>query len=82
MKKSVEKFTTIYSSWNYGYKWWLTTYSVNGIENWSYSARGWGGQKIIVFPSLNMIVVFTGGNYTQYEPVDEIVQEYILPAVL
>ena len=47
----------------------------------SYLADGWGGQRIIVFPSLDLVVVFTGGNYATHEPVHEMVCEYILPAV-
>ena len=35
-----------------------------------------------MFPSLDMVAVFTGGNYVGYEPVDDIVTRYILPAVL
>lgn len=66
----------------YGYLWWLKTYDVNSQAVDSYRADGWGGQKIIVFPSLDMVVIFTGGNYVGHEPVDEIVTRYILPAVL
>jgi hypothetical protein len=47
----------------------------------SYLADGWGGQRIIVFPSLDLVVVFTGGNYATPEPVHEMVCEYILPAI-
>jgi hypothetical protein len=36
---------------------------------------------ILVFPSMDMVVVFTGGNYVQEDPVEEIVTRYILPAV-
>jgi CubicO group peptidase (beta-lactamase class C family) len=66
----------------YGYLWWLKTYDVNSQTVDSFYADGWGGQNIIVFPSLDMVVVFTGGNYVGPEPVDEIVTRHILPAVL
>jgi CubicO group peptidase (beta-lactamase class C family) len=66
----------------YGYQWWLKTYRLGSISVDSFYATGWGGQKVIVFPSLDMVVVFTGGNYAGREPVDEvIVVRYILPAV-
>lgn len=42
---------------------------------------GWGGQRITVFPELDMVVVLTGGNYATHAPVNEIVTNYILPAV-
>jgi CubicO group peptidase (beta-lactamase class C family) len=69
------------SQWGYGFKWWLRTYHANSREYASFAARGWGGQYIIVFPSLEMVVVFTGGNYSTPEPADEILTRFILPAV-
>ncbi len=40
---------------NYGYQWW--------ISNDFYSARGWGGQMIIVYPSRDLVIVTTAGNF-------------------
>ena len=70
-------------SWadGYGYQWWLKTYRSGSTSVDSFYAAGWGGQRIIVFPSLDMVLVFTGGNYVGQEPVDEIIVRYILPAV-
>jgi CubicO group peptidase (beta-lactamase class C family) len=65
----------------YGYQWFLKTYHSNATPVNAYFRSGWGGQKITVFPSLDMVVVFTGGNYAEPDPVDEIVTRYILPAV-
>ena len=39
----------------YGYQWWTDT---SGF----YGARGRGGQRIIVVPETNMVIVFTGGD--------------------
>ncbi len=55
---------------------------MNGQSVPSFYADGWGGQNIIVFPSLELVAVFTGGNYVGHEPVDDIVTRYVLPAVL
>jgi CubicO group peptidase (beta-lactamase class C family) len=66
----------------YGYQWWLRTYHAAPTAIESYFASGWGGQRIAVFPSLNMVVVFTGGNYVGDEPVDLILGRHILPAVI
>jgi CubicO group peptidase (beta-lactamase class C family) len=70
-------------SWasGYGYQWWLKTYRSNSTSVDSFYASGWGGQRISVFPSLDMVVVFTGGNYVEEEPVDDIITRFILPAV-
>ncbi|MFC2082393.1 serine hydrolase domain-containing protein [Bacteroidota bacterium] len=65
----------------YGYLWWLRNFQVNGVTHESFKAMGWGGQEIFVFKELEMVIVFTGANYTTGVPCDFIVEEYILPAV-
>jgi len=71
-------------SWveGYGYLWWLKTYSNAGQDIDAYRTDGWGGQEIIVFSDLDMIVVFTGANYVIDPPCDTIVNHFILPAVM
>jgi len=65
----------------YGYQWWLKTFHI-GLNNYeSYFAQGWGGQFIFVFFELNMVVVFTGGNYFDLLPNLDILDHYILRAV-
>jgi CubicO group peptidase (beta-lactamase class C family) len=51
---------------DYGYGWWLST-----DEPISYSALGRGGQRIIVVPGWNLIIVTTGGgfNFDEIEPL-------------
>jgi hypothetical protein len=66
---------------DYGYLWWGDGYRDGQRAYRSYSARGWGGQRITVFPELDMVVVLTGGNYETWEPVDAIIEQHILPAV-
>ena len=44
-------------------------------------AGGWGGQNIMVFPDLNTVVVFTGGNYTSKTTKFKILKEYVIPAI-
>jgi CubicO group peptidase (beta-lactamase class C family) len=73
---------------NYGYQWWNRTYfRKNGNPLVEFDAVGDGGQWVFVFPELDLVVAFTGGNYTwekdrdlMFQPVT-IVQKYILPAV-
>jgi CubicO group peptidase (beta-lactamase class C family) len=81
----IEASTKEYAStpWEdgYGYQWWRKTYRSENVSVDAFYANGWGGQRITVFPSLDMVVVFTGGNYVGQEPVDEIITRYILPAV-
>jgi CubicO group peptidase (beta-lactamase class C family) len=75
-----ERFQTSWGN-GYGYQWWLKTYRVDSPSVDSFFASGWGGQEIIVFPSLELVVVFTGGNYVEQSPIDDIVTRHILPAV-
>jgi CubicO group peptidase (beta-lactamase class C family) len=81
VEESVKEHVSLSDTEGYGYQWWLMTYRYGGNSVDSFHASGWGGQRIIVFPSLDMVVVFTGGNYVGASPVDEIVTRYILPAV-
>ena len=85
--RSTRQHFTFDQAWNadgYGYQWWIFDYYVASINQYvhSYSARGWGGQDIIVLPQLNTVVVLTGGNYTVYPPDHDIVRQHILPAIL
>ncbi|GAH98219.1 unnamed protein product, partial [marine sediment metagenome] len=38
-------------------------------------------QNIMVFPELNTVVVFTGGNYTSKTTIFKILKKYIIPAI-
>jgi CubicO group peptidase (beta-lactamase class C family) len=66
----------------YGYLWWLRSYGAGSAATPAFCARGWGGQNIIVLPVLDTVVVFTGGNYRAPEPVDTIMEQHIIPAIV
>lgn len=68
-------------AYGYGYLWWLRRYFTGSSTYYSFNAEGWGGQQIIVIPSEEMVVVFTGANYVSNSPNDEIMAGYILPAI-
>jgi len=65
----------------YGYQWWLGSFQVDGRDAPSYSARGRGGQFIMVLPDQQMVVVFTSppDNPLMFQPLD-IIERDILPA--
>jgi CubicO group peptidase (beta-lactamase class C family) len=69
------------SGGGYGYQWWLRSYDYGSESAPCFFAAGWGGQRIHVFPALDMVVVFTGGNYISEDPAGEIIASFILPAV-
>jgi CubicO group peptidase (beta-lactamase class C family) len=67
----------------YGYQWWLGAFHVCGKDVGSFSARGRGGQFIIVFPTLQIVAVFTSWNDNELmgQPID-MLQRFILPAAM
>src|SRR6185503_5093032 len=67
----------------FGYLWRHKYFDVNGKRYNSYLATGNGGQKINIWPELNMITVFTGGNYNAWlygktTPPNEMIPHFIL----
>lgn len=67
---------------DYGYTWWLYKFQIGNNLIDSYATVGWGGQYIFVLPSLNALVVFTNGNFYQQDYSFDMLQNYILPALL
>ena len=70
----------------FGYLWRHKNFDVDGKNYQSYLATGNGGQKINIWPELNMITVFTGGNYNAYlfgrtTPPNEMIPNFILKAL-
>ncbi len=72
---------------DYGYLWKSKYFVVDGKTYSSYMATGNGGQKINIWPELDMITVFTGGSYNSYQlygkssPPNEMIPNYILKAI-
>lgn len=65
----------------YAYTWWTREYSISGKRINGFRANGWGGQKIMVFPELDIVIVFNGGNYTSNNHNLKILEKYIFPAI-
>ncbi|MCZ4410669.1 serine hydrolase [Cryomorphaceae bacterium 1068] len=82
-KEWLDKTFTTYKG-DYGYFWQHKYYLRDGKEYNSFLATGNGGQKIQIWPQLDMITIFTGGNYNSYAiygkstPPNEMVPKYIL----
>lgn len=62
----------------YGFTWWTKQYADFGPM---FCALGWGGQKIMIFPELDAVVVFTGANYNSKVKQNKILGKYVLPAI-
>ncbi len=68
----------------YGFQWWLDTFNFRqqGAEAWV--TAGYGGQYTFCFPDLNLVVAFTGRNYTNPNGVTrlyEMVQDFVIASV-
>lgn len=71
-------------NYNYGYLWWLGEINVHQV----FLALGHGGQFILIFPDLNLVVVATADWKLDWDTADQhersilsIVANYIVPAV-
>ncbi|MCG8698435.1 MAG: beta-lactamase family protein [Bacteroidales bacterium] len=65
----------------YSYTWWTSELKHNGNIVKMYRAGGWGGQSIMVFHDLNMVIVFTGGNYASRSKLYRLIKNYVLPSI-
>src|SRR6185503_13611425 len=68
----------------YGYLWWNEDYPYKDRMVRQFSARGAGGQTVVVVPELDLVVVTMAGNYvsrTQITYTGTLVPRFVLPAV-
>ncbi|HYL75783.1 MAG TPA: serine hydrolase [Bryobacteraceae bacterium] len=66
----------------YGYLWWITSFQSGGKAYPSYFMTGNGGNKVVVIPQQEMIVVITSTNYNtrgMHQQTERLLTEYILP---
>jgi CubicO group peptidase (beta-lactamase class C family) len=50
---------------SYGYHWYIYDNMVAGQRQYWYGGIGWGGQKLYVFPGLDLVVAMNCGNYSK-----------------
>ncbi|WP_135555654.1 serine hydrolase domain-containing protein [Paenibacillus cymbidii] len=84
-KQYVGEDRTDGSKRGYGYLWWLRNEKdgVNAADSSKYdmfSAVGSGGQRIVVVPKYDMVIVFTANNTDSFF-ADKYIDQYILPSV-
>ena len=84
VEETIEKHQTWRSGY-YGYLWWIGSLDYKNRTIDTFYAAGNGGQFIFIIPEVNMVAVFTGGNYNNMEktiqPV-KMLEKYILPSIL
>ena len=69
----------------FAYHWWIQSYEVNDMTTQAIVGRGYGGQYLGIFPTLNTVVVMNNGEWgnprERVFDYDVIVEKWILPAL-
>ena len=68
----------------YGYLWWLKAFNSGDKSYPAFFMSGNGGNKVAVFPALDLCVVITSTNYNthgMHEQTEKMLTDYIIPAV-
>lgn len=85
IKKSFTNyFTNDQDFEGYGYLFWRKVYKVGDRSFEAYQSSGNGGNKIIIFTEIPVVIVVTAKAYNKpyaHIQTDKIVQEYLLPAI-
>jgi len=79
VKQSVAPFIDAEEGFKYGYKWWLLPRTDK--KGFIWMARGFGGQRLMVFPEEELLAVFTGWDILKDPSRDRELVNRILPAV-
>ena len=78
VKASVTPYITAEEGFKYGYKWWLLPQG----SGYVWMARGFGGQRLMVFPEKDLILTFTGWEILKDPAGDRELVDRVLPAVI
>jgi len=85
VKRSVMPHARIDDKTEYGYLWWLRSFSANG-KTWPvWFMSGNGGNKVVVVPDLGLVAVLSSVNYNtkgMHVVTDRLLQDHVLAAVV
>jgi CubicO group peptidase (beta-lactamase class C family) len=84
VKASTTPKAQIDETTEYGYLWWLKSFPSGSRSHAAYFMTGNGGNKVFVFPALDMVVVITATNYntrSMHEWSEKILTDYVLAGV-
>ncbi|MEP6994687.1 MAG: serine hydrolase [Acidobacteriota bacterium] len=83
VRESVRPHARVDEDTEYGYLWWLKAFRVGDQTHSGWLMQGTGGNKVAVFPALDLVTVITTTNYRERNAhvlTDRILTEYVLPA--
>lgn len=84
VEQSIRPHAQVDDETEYGYLWWLRRFACRDERVFAYMMQGNGGNKVAVFPTLDLAVVITSTNYNtrgMHEQTDRILTDYVLAAV-
>jgi CubicO group peptidase (beta-lactamase class C family) len=84
VKTSTMPHVRIDEETEYGYLWWLKSFSVGERRFSAYYMSGLGGNRVVVIPELDFVTVITSQNFRvrgAHELTDRLLAEYLLAAV-
>lgn len=84
VKASTTPHAKIDENTEYGYLWWLKSFGAGAKTYPAFFMTGNGGNKVMVFPTLDMVVVITSTNYNtkgMHEQTEKLLVEHVLAAV-
>jgi len=84
VRTSIQPHARIDDDTEYGYLWWLKAFKSGGKGYPAFFMSGNGGNKVAVFPALDLAVVITSTNYSthgMHEQTEKLLTDYILRAV-
>jgi len=85
VKRSVLPRVRIDDKTEYGYLWWIRTFSANGKTWPTWFMSGNGGNKVVIVPDLRLVAVLSSANYNakgMHVATDRLLQEHVLAAVI
>lgn len=85
IRKSTEPHAEVgMFDYEYGYLWWLSEFGLNQKEK-AYFMSGTGGNKIAVFPKIDLVVVLTSTYFNRgmesHNQTTKLLDEYIIPVI-
>lgn len=84
VERSVQPHARIDDETTYGYLWWLRDYQAGGRTFASYYMTGFGGNRVVVVPGADLVVVLTTtsfGRRDAHDLADRLLVEHVLAAV-
>jgi len=84
VKATITPHAAIDEQTEYGYNWWLGSFKSGDKSHRAFWMTGNGGNKVMVFPDLDLAVVITATNYNQrdmHKLTEKVLTDYVLAAV-